>query len=310
MKNSQKIAVTSGSFSFNPVLVDELKSHFPNTTFKENKDNLSKPDLIKYLSECDGAIVGLDEIDKEVIDALPNLKIIAKYGVGLNNLDLDYMKEKNIKLGWTGGVNKSSVSELVIGQMINMSRNLMRQGILLRNGTWEKNGGKELSELTVGVIGVGEIGKDLIKKLEVFGVKILANDIEDRDSFYEEHDIQKATKEEIYKTCDVVTLHIPLSEETRYLINNDSLSMFKDGAMLINTSRGGIVQEKELYTKLAEGKLKAAAMDVFEVEPAIGNQLITLDNFFPTPHMAGNSLKAVQSMGRSAISHLVKFFGE
>lgn len=305
-----KIAVTSDSFSFHPVLREKLCSLFPSTKFKINRIKFTKHELIEYLKGCDGAIIGLEKMDKEVIDALPELKIISKYGVGIDNLDLDYIKQKKIHLGWTAGVNKNSVSELAIGNMISMSRNLFLCGTKLKNRIWEKDGGRELSELTIGILGVGHVGKEVIKKLQVFGPKILAHDILPMEDFYKQYGIRNVSFDELFSNSDLISIHLPLEESTKNLIGKKHFAMMLPQSMLLNTSRGGIVDEDALYDSLVEGKLYAASMDVFLEEPAIDSKLLTLPNFIPTPHIAGNSQQAVLDMGMSAIKHLAEFFRE
>ncbi len=304
------IAVTSDSFSFHPVLKERLSALFPSAKFKQNKVKFTKPELIKYLENCDGAIIGLEKIDAEVIDALPKLKIISKYGVGTDNLDLEYMKKKGIHLGWTAGVNKNSVSELAIGKMISMSRNLFFCGTKLKNKIWEKDGGRELSELTIGVLGVGHVGKEVIRKLQVFGPKIVAHDILPMNDFYQQYGVKEVSFDELFKVSDIVSVHVPLEDSTRNLIGRKQFDLMKPHSMFLNTARGGIVDEEALYNAMIACKLHAASMDVFLDEPAINSKLLDLPNFIPTPHIAGNSQQAVLDMGTSAIKHLAAFFGK
>lgn len=303
-----KIAVTSNSFSFNAELTSNLKSHFPDISLKKNKERLSGTDLIQYLSDCEGAIVGLEKIDENIIKNLPKLKIVSKFGVGLDNLDLEALKKHNISVGWTPGVNKSSVSELALGNMISLARNVFVTSNQLRSDIWNKNGGRELSELTIGVIGIGHIGKDLIQKLIPFGCEILANDIIDQSNFLSPLGIKQVELEEVFKRADVITIHTPKTFETTNLFNKDIFSKMKKDSMIISTARGGIVNENDLYDAIDSGHLHGAALDVFEIEPSIKNRLYSLPNFIGTPHLAGNSRKAVLSMGNSAIDHLVNFF--
>jgi D-3-phosphoglycerate dehydrogenase len=308
MTKNITIAVTSDSFSFNSSLVDQLKSHFTDVRVKPNKNKFTTEGLKEFLVDCDGAIIGLENMNKEILETLPKLKIISKYGVGIDNLDLEYMKQKNIALGWTQGLNKTSVSELAVAQMISMSRNLFLSGLNLKNGLWHKDGGRELSELTIGIMGVGHVGKEVIRKLQAFNPKIIAHDILDMSDFYTKYGVEAVTQKDLFTRADIVSLHIPLTSETRSLVNNERIMLMKDKSMLVNTSRGGLVDEEALYHHLKNGKLNAAAMDVFLNEPIVDSKLFTLQNFLPTPHIAGNSNLSVKVMGESAIKHLVNFF--
>jgi D-3-phosphoglycerate dehydrogenase len=299
-----RIAVTSPSFSKHPDLIAEMERSF--SDFKLNTDGkrFTEEELIDYLKGYDAAIVGLDTINKTVIDALPELKMVSKYGVGLNNIDLDYCKEKNVRIGWTGGVNKLSVAEMVIGNTISLLRNLYRSSNQLSQGDWVKNGGEQLSGKTVGIIGVGHIGKEVIRLLTPFNCKMLVNDIIKQDEYYSSVGAIESTKEEIYQLADVITIHTPLTNDTKNLINESSLSKMKGNTVVLNTARGGIVDEKAIIEALKDGKIGGAALDVYEIEPASDLSLLSVSNLICTPHIGGNSKEAVYAMGMSAINHL------
>ncbi len=301
------IAVTSPSFSKHPDLIEEMNRSFSDFKLNTEGHRFTESELISYLSGFDAAIVGLDQINKTVIDALPNLKIIAKYGVGLNNIDLDYCKHKNIAIGWTGGVNRLSVAEMVIGNAISLMRNLYVSANQLSHGDWIKNGGMQLSGKTVGIIGVGHIGKEVIRLLAPFQCKIMVNDIIEQDAYYQKAGVTPATKAEIYQQADLITIHTPLTSETQYMIDASSIELMQNHTIVINTARGGIIEEQALKLALSEQKLGGAAIDVYEEEPAKDLSLLSLPNLICTPHIGGNSKEAVYLMGMSAINHLKKF---
>lgn len=299
-----KIAVTSPSFSKHPDLIKEMNDSFSNFKLNTEGKRFTTSELIDYLKGYDAAIVGLDEINKTVIDALPELKIIAKYGVGLNNINLDYCKQKNIQIGWTGGVNKLSVAEMVIGNTISLLRNLYVSSNQLKNGDWIKNGGQQLSGKTFGIIGVGHIGKDVIRLLKPFNCEILVNDIINQDDYYQSVGVKWVDKKTIFKQSDVITIHTPLTEQTKNLVNKDSLNAMKQDAIILNTARGGIVNQDDLKEALLNHKIGGAALDVYEDEPVSDMELLNIPNLINTPHIGGNSKEAVKAMGMSAISHL------
>jgi len=181
-----KIVATSPSFSKNITLQKEILTHFPKAKLNLEGKRFNQDELIAYIKDADAVIVGLEPINVDVLEACPNLKMISKYGVGLNNIDLEACKERNIAIGWTGGVNKLSVAEMALGFMLMFSRNLFMTSNELKSGTWNKSGGFQLSGKTVGIVGVGHIGKELIRLLEPFGCKILVNDIIEQDDYYAE----------------------------------------------------------------------------------------------------------------------------
>lgn len=302
-----RVAVTSPSFSKHPDLITKMGAEFSDAKLNSEGLRFSKEELIAYLKGFDAAIVGLDEIDSEVLDQLPELKIIAKYGVGLNNIDLDACALRKVKIGWTGGVNKTSVAEMVLGNTLSLLRNLHQSSNLLSEGVWKKDGGEQLSGKTVGIIGVGFIGKELVRLLKPFNCKILVNDIIDQTSYYQKSGLIAAEKEEIFKTCDVITVHTPLTEDTTHLVNRTSLNLMKSNAIVLNTARGGIIDESDLVEALASNKIKGAAIDVYEEEPPTNLDLLKLPNLICTPHIGGNAKEAVLAMGMSAISHLIDY---
>jgi phosphoglycerate dehydrogenase-like enzyme len=302
-----RIAVTSPSFSKHPDLIREVETSFTHYKLNTEGKRFTQEELIEYLKGYDAAIVGLDQINKAVIDALPDLKMISKYGVGLNNIDLDYCKEKSVKIGWTGGVNKLSVAELVIGNAISLLRNLYVSSNQLSQGDWVKNGGEQLSNKTVGIIGVGHIGKEVIRLLKPFNCKILVNDIIDQTAYYREVGAEEVSKQEIFERSDVVTIHTPLTEDTRNIVNSENLSMMSAHAIVINSARGGIVDEKALFTALNNKEIGGAALDVYEIEPPEDSAFLALPNLICTPHIGGNAKEAVYAMGMSAINHLKNY---
>lgn len=301
-----KIKVTSPSFSKHPDLIEAMKDKFDDFVLNEEGNRYEGQDLIDYLSDADIAIVGLEKMTAENLAQLPNLKLIAKYGVGLNNVDLEYCRANQIAIGWTGGVNRLSVAEMVLGNLLSLSRNLYSTSLQMKEGIWNKNGGFQLSGKTVGIIGLGHIGKEVVRLLAPFNCRILVNDLVYDEAYLKSNDLVKASKEEIYQTADAITLHIPHTAETSWMIGEKELSMLKDGAILINTSRGGIVREDALFRELQTGRIQAA-FDVFEVEPPENQDLISLSNFISTPHIGGNAKEAVYAMGMSAIQHVEKF---
>lgn len=302
-----KVAITSPSFSKHPVLIKKVQELFPNHKLNTEGNRFNQSQLIDYLKGFDAAIVGLDEINSDVLDALPELKIISKYGVGLNNIDLDACKKRQVEIGWTGGVNRLSVAEMTLGNILALSRNIYQTSTLLSNGEWKKDGGFQLSGKKVGIIGVGHIGKEVVRLLKPFNCQIFVNDVVEQNEYYNSNNLTEVDKETIIKTCDVITIHTPLTNDTKNLINKSSLSQMKDGAVIINTARGGIVNETDLKNELKTGRI-SAAIDVYENEPPSDLELLSLPNLICTPHIGGNAKEAVELMGLSAIEHLKKFY--
>ena len=304
MNNIEKVIVSSLSFSKNTQLRNELKTQYTNVSFNDTGRLLEENELIRLFEGATMAIVGTEKISDKVLDYAPKLKCISKYGVGLDNLDTESLKKRGIRLGWSGGVNKRSVSEMTLSFMIALIRNLYPSSIQLKNGEWNKQGGRQLSSKTIGIIGVGEIGKDVIELLTPFNCQILVNDVIDQETYYQEHGLESVSKDQLFQNADIISLHTPLTKETYHLINRDSLSMMKETAFIINTARGGVVDQEALKLALDQEIIAGAALDVFETEPETDRALLGNPKVFSTPHIGGNAEEAILAMGQSAISNL------
>lgn len=302
------ITVTSPSFSSNKSLQQEIYKYFPKAKLNLDGKRFNKEELVEYIKDADAIIVGLEPIDKEVLEQCPNLKIVSKYGVGLNNINLEACKKRDITIGWTGGVNKLSVAEMTLGYMLMLCRNLFITSNELKNGIWNKSGGFQLSEKRIGIIGVGYIGKELIRLLKPFNCEILVNDIINQEQYYKENNLKEVSKEEIFKTCDIVTIHTPFDSTTDNLINKKVFETMKNSSFIINSARGGIINENDLKYALQNNLIAGAAIDAYVEEPPSDKELLSLPNLICTPHIGGNSREAVEAMGLSAINHLKEFY--
>ena len=305
-----RVRVCNISFSKNSILVNKIKKYFKDVNFNFNGVRLDGEELIDFCKDADAIIVGVEKINSFILKRLPNLKYIAKYGVGIDNIDIDSCKERGVLIGWTGGVNKRSVAELTLGYMLILMRNIFSSYSDLKKLRWIKDGGNSLYNKKIGIIGMGNIGQDLIKLLSVFDCEILANDISENSSLSNKLNFKYVTKEFLYRNSDIVTLHVPLTSSTKKMINTKVFNKMKNSSILINTSRGEVVCEKDLIDALKNKKIHSAALDVFQYEPLKNKELVSLSNVICTPHIAGNSKEAVIEMGNSAINHLVSFKNE
>ena len=246
MTDSTPIAVTSRSFSKHPVLRAELLARYSNVRFNDEGQSLSGQSLIEFCRGRHKLITALERVDEPFLEALPELKVIGKYGVGTDMLDTRAMRKHGVRLGWTGGVNKRSVSELTIAFMISILRLVPQANRDIRDGVWKNRKGRYLSSRTVGIVGCGHIGKDLTGILRAFGSRVLAHDILDFSDFYRDNEVEAVALDELLRRADVVTLHLPLDDSTRNILSAKRLAMMKPGAVLVNTARGGLVDESAL----------------------------------------------------------------
>lgn len=302
-----KVKVSNVAFSKNPYLVGKLLAEFPDAIINEKGTRMSNNELLGYFSDADAVIVGLEAINAKLLDKLPQLKMIAKFGVGLDNIDLEACKQRNITVGWTGGVNRRSVAEMTLGFMLALSRNLFSTSAHLKKGKWNKNGGFQLTGKTIGIVGFGNIARELVLLLKPFQCKILVNDIIDLSSLISRYEVTSVSKDVLFQEADIVTVHTPLEVDTKNLINKEVFEKMKTSAFLINTARGGIVNEIDLKLALQEKKIAGVALDVYNEEPPVDSELLQLENLICTPHIGGNSHEAVVAMGMSALEHLINY---
>jgi D-3-phosphoglycerate dehydrogenase len=299
-----RIAAASLSFSRNADLRAELRARYEHVSFTEANRVLEGEDLIAFLRGHDRAIVGLERIDDAVLSAVPELRVVSKYGVGLDAVDLRAVARHGVRLGWTGGVNRRSVSELTLMFAIALLHRTPEASGLLHGGRWQRVIGRQITGRTVGIVGCGHVGKDLVGLLAPFGCRVLAHDIRDYTDFYEAHGVTPVSLDRLLAESDVVTLHVPLDESTRGMIDAAGIASMRKGAVLINAARGGLVDEGALADALVSGHLSGAAADVFQAEPAASPALLALPNFLGTPHIGGSTQEAQLAMGRAAIEGL------
>lgn len=304
MTSSTPIAVASRSFSRHKVLRSELLELYSDVRFNDEGAVLEGPALIEFARGRRKLITGLERIDEAILAALPELKVISKYGVGTDMLDKQALIRHGIRLGWMGGVNKRSVAELVIAFAIALLRFVPEIDREIRDGVWNTRKGRCLSGRKVGIVGCGHIGKELAMLLLDFGCEVLAHDIRDFPDFYTAHGVIPLSLEELLCQSDIVTLHLPLDEGTRNILDAERLSLMKRDAILINTARGGLVDEQVLREMLAAGTLAAAAFDVFATEPPQNLDLVRLPNFLATSHIGASTEESILAMGRAAIEGL------
>ena len=250
---------------------------------------------------------GRTKLSRELIEKADKCKIIARVGVGLDNIDQEAAKEKNIRVinAVEGAI--TAVAELVIGLMLSMAREITRADREIRNGNWIKKElmGSELKGKYLGIIGLGNIGKRLGRLTRALNMNIIGYDvIPIDDEFSKEVGLMKADLGTLLSSADYVSLHVPLLDSTHHMINAEKLKLMKNTARIINTSRGGVIDEEALYNSLKEGNIAGAALDVFEVEPATGNRLTTLPNFIATPHM-GAQTKEAQLLAANIIAEKI-----
>ena len=302
-----KIGIPNNAFSSNKILITELKKVSSDLKINQSKTRLKGEKLINFLNGCEVAIIGMEEINNEIIEQLPGLKFISKFGVGINNINLEDLKKNNVDFDITKGVNKRAVSELTLGLILNLIRNISKSSIETKAGSWNKNGGEGLSSLTLGIIGFGCIGKDLVKLISPFGTKILINDIKKVSLPKNSKNIKIVEKDYLFRNSDIISIHTPLTDLTYNMININVFEKMKKGSFIVNTARGGIINESDLYIAIKRDIILGAALDVYQNEPPLITDLIKDRRVITTPHIGGNSNEAVLKMGMAAINQIINY---
>jgi phosphoglycerate dehydrogenase-like enzyme len=298
------VAVASHSFAKNATLRRELVARHGTAAFNETGQPLKGDALIAFLRGHERAITGLEVLDDALFAAVPELRIVSKYGVGLDMIDLDAARRRGVSVRWTPGVNRQAVAELTVGFMIALCRSLVPLAHAITAGEWTHPGGRQLSSSVVGIVGCGNVGQAVARLCRAFGATVIANDIRAYDGFYREQGIRAVALDDLLSQSDIVTLHVPLDPSTRRLIDAAALARMKPSAFLVNTARGGIVDEAAVKRALVDRRLAGAAFDVFNEEPPTDRDLLALPNFIGTPHIGGGTAEAVLAMGRAAIEGL------
>jgi len=271
-------------------------------------ERLSEDELLVYAGNVDGVICGDDHFTKDVINAyLPRLKVISKWGTGIDSINKLYANSVGVIVGNTPNAFTLPVSDSVIGYILAFARRLPWMDTQMKSGEWDKIPGRSLSECTLGVIGVGNVGKAVIRRARVFGMTLLGNDIRDIEpDFILEEGLKMVPLEELLKKSDFISINCDLNPTSYHLINESTLKNVKKDAIIINTARGPIINEQDLIYWLQTGKIAGAALDVFEVEPLPADSpLKKMDNVMLAPHNSNSSPQAWERVHWNTIKNLL-----
>jgi D-3-phosphoglycerate dehydrogenase len=299
------VLVTPTSYGkTNSKLITDLENQVGSVTYNPTPKPLPSAELAKLLKGMDGYIAGLDEIDASAIESADHLKVIARYGVGVDNVDLQAAKAKGIIVTNTPGANSASVAEMTVGLLLCLARKIPEGISATRTGGWPRINGMSLEGKTVGMLGFGAIGKQTARRLSGFDCRLVAYDpIPDLD-FAQKHHVEMMTMDQLLAESDFVLLHLPLLPTTRAMINDDFLAKMKKVSFLINTARGELVDEVALLNALKRGQLSGAALDVFPTEPpSADDPLLQMPQVIVTPHISSHTDGATDAMGWMALNN-------
>jgi len=308
MRDCKNVLITTVPFAERDSKpIDLLNANNISFTINPLNKKLTESELLGLVSDYDAIIAGTEDITSKVLDKAKKLKFISRVGIGLDSVDLHAARNKKIEVSYTPDAPSSAVAELTIGLMISLLRSLHLSNLEMHSGNWQRFFGKRLSEVTVGIIGHGRIGKQVLRHLTGFNSpRVLINDLEMGQQIDYEN-FKWCSKEEIYRNSDIISLHLPLTIKTKNMIGRDEMELMKNSVYLLNTSRGGIINEDALSEFLENGKIAGAAVDVFMKEPYDG-PLNKINNCLLTSHMGSMSIDCRTRMEIEATEEVIRFF--
>ena len=268
---------------------------------------LTETELPSILAKYEGVIAGTEPYTKQVLESLLNLKVISRVGVGMDNIDLDFAKKRNIKVYKTKTTPTQAVAELTLGLILDVLRKISNQNHQLKNSIWKKQMGSILSGKTLGIIGLGTIGKKLVELTKGFELIYLANDIKQDAEFARQNNVEYCDLENLLKRSDIVSIHLNLSTDTHGLVDFQAIQKMKSEAILINTCRGEVINENSLVRALDEKVIAGAGLDVYCEEPYEG-PLLNYDNVTTTPHIGSYAKEIRMQMELEAVKNLIRGF--
>jgi len=303
-----RVLVASRSFGKNvPEVLDRLREEGCELISNAADRAPTEDDLLARIGDVDALVSGTEPVTARVLAAAPRLKVIAKHGVGYENIDLTAARERGIVVAIAAGAIEESVADLTLALLLALARDVPAGAAAVRAGRWPRLAGMELRGKTLGIVGLGAIGKAVCRRAVAFGLRVVAHDVRQDPVFAVQHGVEYLELEDLLRRSDIVSLHAPVLPSTRHLINAARLALLKPTAYLINTARGELVDEEALAHALTAGALAGAALDVFSQEPpGPDHPLIGLPNVLPTPHSAGQTLEGLRRMGEITAENLLR----
>ncbi|MCJ7536574.1 MAG: phosphoglycerate dehydrogenase [Anaerolineales bacterium] len=299
-----RVLVTPTSYGVNdPSLRTQLEAEVGEVIYNSSGKPLSSSQIKEILPGVNGYIAGLDNIDRSALETADQLMVIARYGVGVDAVDVEAAREKNIIVTNTPGANSGSVAELTIGLMISLLRNIPGAVQATKTGEWPRMRGISLDGKVIGLVGFGAIGRHVAQRLKGFNCQVVAFDPVADEELAAKLDVDLLSLDELIGIADLLSLHCPVTSETRAMVDAAFLQKMKSGSYLINTARGELVNEKAMYSAIKSGKLRGAALDVFSQQPPeADNPLLGLPQVIATPHMGSHTDGAANAMGWGALN--------
>lgn len=308
----KKVLITPRSFGkYNKdELIEKMKAHDIEPIFNPYGRILTEQEMQDELQGMDGVIVGVDPINTKVMENAKHLKVISKYGVGIDNIDSAYANSKGILVTRTVNANTDAVADYAMTLLMCVARRVVEIDIGCHHEDWTKKEALDVYGKKLGVLGLGAIGKGVVKRATGFDMKIYGYDVVSDEDFLKQYDVEFTDIDTIVKECDFISLHLPLNEKTKHILNKDNLASAKDNLIIINTARGGLIDEEDLYDLLKYHKIYGLGLDVFEIEPPQDSKLLSLPNVVVSSHTAASSKGAINAMSIMAVDNLIDNLNE
>jgi D-3-phosphoglycerate dehydrogenase len=301
-----KILITPRSFaSISKKPMEMLKGKGYEIVKNETGKPLNNKEMSELIEDVDGIIIGIDDLNAGIIKQAHNLNVISKYGVGVDNIDITAATTQGIVVTNTPKANIDAVADLTFALMLALARRIPEADRETKAGNWKKFIGTSVWRKKLGVIGLGKIGRQVVKRARGFEMEILCYDIIQDEEFARQFGVRYVDLETLLKESDYITIHTPLNNATKGIIGYKELEMINENAFLINTSRGGIIDEKALYDALKNNKIKGAALDSYKDEPLKNSPLVELKNIIMTSHNGAYTKEAINNMGVQAAQNLI-----
>ncbi|GHU63325.1 2-hydroxyacid dehydrogenase [Clostridia bacterium] len=305
-----KVLVTPRSFGVqDKTPFDILKNANIRVVANDTGGIMNEDALKAAIADCEGVIIGVDPLTADVLSAAPELKAIAKYGVGVDNIDMDFCEAHGIKVSRTVGANSQAVADYTFGLMLALARKIIPIDAKCRRRDWKKITTSDVSGKTIGLIGLGAIGRNMVSRAKGFSMEVLAYDVSWNEEYAAEAGVIKTEIDDILRRSDFVCLHLPLMAETENMIDARRLALMKKSAFLINTARGGLIEEEALLSALKNGEIGGAGLDAFKEEPPANEEWYTLENVVMGSHCAASTQGASDQMSMQAAENLIRDLG-
>lgn len=303
------VLVTTRSFGkIVPEPMERLRKEGLHILEWREETGLGIDDLREKVRQADAWIIGNFKIDAGLLENAPRLRVIAKHGVGVDNIDIPAATQKGILVTIAPGANDQAVADLTMGLLLSLTRKIPQADSSVKSGQWERFLGLSLPGKIMGIIGLGRIGQNVARRAKGFDMEILAYDPYLPEGTAHKLGITQTDFVTLLRKSDVISLHAPLTPETERLIGERELSLMREGVLIVNTSRGKIIQEEPLYQALISGKVAGYATDVFEVEPPLGSPLLRLSNVVATPHIGSYTRDGLGLLGEMVVDSVLKVF--